>query len=89
MTEAYVLSLAKDALTLCLMLSAPVLAVSMVVGLGISLIQAVTQIHEATLTFVPKLLAVGLVLALLGPWMHQNAVQFATKLLSSIGSLAR
>jgi flagellar biosynthetic protein FliQ len=61
----------------------------MVVGLGISLVQAVTQIHEATLTFVPKLLAVGLVLALLGPWMHQNAVQFATKLLSSIGSLAR
>lgn len=88
MTEAYVMGLAKDALTLCLMLSAPVLAVSMVVGLGISLLQAVTQIHEATLTFVPKLLAVGLVLALLGPWMHQNAVQFATKLLSSIGSLA-
>jgi len=88
MSEAYVIGLAKDALTLCLMLSAPVLAVSMVVGLAISLVQAMTQIHEATLTFVPKLLAVGLVLALLGSWMYQHAAQFAAKLLSSIGLLA-
>ena len=87
MTEAYVVGLAKDALTLCLMLSAPVLAVSMIVGLGISLVQAMTQIHEATLTFVPKLLGVGLVLALLGSWMYQHALQFAARLLSSIASL--
>ena len=88
MSEAYLMGLAKDALTLCLMLSAPVLVVSLVVGLGISLLQTMTQIHEATLTFVPKLLAVGLVLALLGSWMYQHAVQFAAKLLSNIASLA-
>lgn len=89
MTQAYIMGLAKDALTLCLMLSAPVLAVSMVVGLAISLLQAMTQIHEVTLTFVPKLLACGLVLALLGSWMHQNLVHFTTKLLSSLALLAQ
>jgi len=88
MSEAYVMGLAKDALMLCLMLAAPVLVVSMVVGLGISLVQAMTQIHEATLTFVPKLLGVALVLALLGSWMQQQVSYFATKLLSSLALLA-
>jgi len=89
MTEAYVMELAKDALTVCLMLSAPVLAISMVLGLGIGLLQAMTQIHEATLTFVPKLLGVGLVLAILGSWMQQNVVQFTARVLSNMALLAR
>lgn len=80
MTETFVMSLGRDALMMVLLLGAPMLGVSLVVGLIVSLFQAVTQINEMTLTFVPKLLALTLVFILLGPWMLQQIIHFTVRL---------
>ncbi len=89
MTEAFVLGLARDALTVSLMLAAPIMGVGLVIGLGVSIFQALTQIHEMTLTFVPKLIGVSLVLVVLGSWMLQNLLQFATRMLGGLAPMAR
>ncbi|HHX64928.1 MAG TPA: flagellar biosynthesis protein FliQ [Chloroflexi bacterium] len=88
MTISYVLDLFREAMTLAIMLSTPVLAVSLIVGLAVSFFQALTQIHEMTLTFVPKLLGMVVVLALLGSWMLQNMLRFAEKLFTSLAHFA-
>ena len=69
MNSQMVLTMGQEALLMLLMVSSPVLGVALVVGLLVSLFQAVTQIHEATLAFVPKLIAVIAVFAIAGPWM--------------------
>jgi flagellar biosynthetic protein FliQ len=79
-----VLTIAQNALLLLLMVSSPVLAVVLVVGLGVSLFQAITQIHEATLSFVPKLIAAIAVFAIAGPWMLTTLVDFIRRTLQSI-----
>jgi flagellar biosynthesis protein FliQ len=89
MDETYVLALAQNALTMALMLAAPVLIVSLVVGVIISLIQAATQINEATLSFVPKLIGVCAVLLVLGSWMLQQIVLFTTNLFASLPTLVK
>jgi len=76
MTESAVIELGRNAFTIMLMLSMPILGVSLVVGLVVSLIQAITQIQEVTLTFIPKILGVILVVSLLGPWMLQEMLAF-------------
>jgi flagellar biosynthetic protein FliQ len=68
-------------------LCAPVLGVSLVIGLAISLIQAVTQIQEATLTFVPKLLAIAVVLVFAGNWMLQTLMDFTRAMFNLIPQL--
>jgi flagellar biosynthesis protein FliQ len=70
------LTMAQNALYTVLMLSAPVLLSVLVVGLVVSLFQAITQIHEATLSFVPKLIAAIAVFAIAGPWMMTTLVEF-------------
>ena len=65
----------------------PVLLVSLVVGLLVSVLQAATQINEMTLTFIPKLLAMFLVLVLAGPWMLNTLVEYTTRLFQSIPSV--
>jgi flagellar biosynthesis protein FliQ len=89
MTEAYVITLAENALTLALLVAAPMLLTSLVIGILISLFQAATQISEATLTFLPKILGVSLVLALLGSWLAQQLLTFTSNLLSSLPNLPR
>jgi len=84
MNSQFVLTMGQDALWLLLMISAPVLGVVLVVGLLISLFQAVTQINEATLAFVPKLLAAIAVFALAGPWMLGTLVEFVRRTIESI-----
>ena len=69
MNAQMVLTMGQDALLMLLMVSSPVLGAALLVGLLVSLFQAVTQIHEATLAFVPKLIAVIAVFAIAGPWM--------------------
>lgn len=69
MTVGLVLQLASDTLLTAAKIAAPVLLTSLVVGVVISLFQSVTQIQDPTLTFVPKLLVIGLVLAIFGHWM--------------------
>ena len=88
MTESMVMDLGRSALTIMLILSLPLLGVSLVVGLVVSLFQAVTQIQEVTLTFVPKILGIILVVALLGPWMFQQLLSFTITLFDIIPRLA-
>ncbi|MEG1735659.1 MAG: flagellar biosynthesis protein FliQ, partial [Comamonas sp.] len=80
----FVLTFGREALTLLLMISMPVLGVVMAVGLVVSVFQAVTQVHEATLAFVPKLLAAVLVFAVAGPWMLSTLVDFIRRTIESI-----
>lgn len=88
MTEGTVLELGRNALQITLMLTLPLLGVSLIVGLVVGIIQAVTQIHEATIAFVPKILAIFLLMAMLGPWMLQNMISYTSTLLASLPDLA-
>ncbi len=81
MSTPQVLELARDLLYTSLLLALPALAVSLVVGLLVSIFQAVTSIQEHTLSFVPRLLAAGLVLLLMMPWALQVAVHFTVRML--------
>jgi flagellar biosynthetic protein FliQ len=89
MTEAFIVTLGRDTLTMALMLAAPMLGLSLVIGLAVSLFQAVTQINEMTLTFVPKLIGFGVVLAVFGPWMLQQLIRFTVNLFDLIPYMVR
>jgi flagellar biosynthetic protein FliQ len=89
MTESYILTFAQNALTVTLTLAAPALIVSLVIGSAVSLFQAATQINEATLTFVPKLIGVCLVILGLGSWMAQQLLAFTANVLMSLPTLPR
>ncbi len=89
MTPQFVLTLGQEALTLLLMVAAPVLITVLVVGLVISIFQAITQIHEATLSFVPKLVAAMLVLAIAGPWMLSTLVDYIRRMIEMIPQLVQ
>jgi len=87
MTPQYVLALGREAIMMTLMVSAPMLGFGLVVGLLISILQAVTQIHEMTLTFIPKIVAVAAALLIFLPWMINMLVDFTTRLLVAIPTL--
>ncbi len=82
-----VMELGRQTLWITVLLSAPILVVSLVVGLLIAMFQAATQINEMTLSFVPKLLAVALVIAWAGPWMISLLTDFTTQLMDRIPGL--
>lgn len=84
MTPQMVLTIGREALTMLLMISLPVLLSVLAVGLVVSIFQAVTQINENTLSFVPKLVAAVLVFAVAGPWMLSTAVDFIRRTIESI-----
>jgi len=86
MTAQMVLTMGQEALWMLLLISAPILGVVLVVGLVVSLFQAVTQINEATLAFVPKLIAAMAVLAIAGPWMLSMLVEYVQRTLLSLPS---
>ena len=88
MDSTQVLAVGQQGLMLLLMVSAPVLLVVLVVGLLVSIFQAATQINEATLSFVPKLLAAVAVMAVAGPWMMTTLVDYLRAMLLSIASAA-
>ena len=87
MNAQIVLTMGQEALLMLLMVSAPVLGAALVVGLLVSLFQAVTQIHEATLAFVPKLLAVIAVFAIAGPWMLTMLVEYLKRTMEAIPAM--
>jgi len=89
MTEAYVLNFAQNAVITALIIGGPILLTSLVVGSVISLFQAATQIHEATLTFIPKIIGTGLVLALMGSWMVQKLLAFTSTVFSNLATMPR
>jgi flagellar biosynthetic protein FliQ len=84
MNAQQVLDAGQQGLLLMMMVSAPVLLVVLVVGLLVSIFQAATQINEATLSFVPKVVAAGAVLAFAGPWMLTTLVEYLQRTLQGI-----
>ncbi len=89
MSPQQVIDLGQRALQVIVFLSAPVLLAGMLTGLAVSLFQAVTSIQEATLTFVPKLLAVFVAILVCMPWMMDLLVRFAVELFGTLGQFAR
>lgn len=87
MTQEQVLEIFQETLWLVLKLGGPLLIISILVGLVIAILQAATQIHEQTLTFVPKLIAIALVLLLTAPWMMETLADFTDRIFSIISSL--
>lgn len=84
MNAQMVLTMGQEALLMLLMVSAPVLGIVLVVGLVVSLFQAVTQINEQTLAFVPKLVAAMAVFAIAGPWMLNMLVEYIRRTIEAI-----
>ncbi|NNF26397.1 MAG: flagellar biosynthesis protein FliQ [Gemmatimonadetes bacterium] len=84
MSQTVVVELANNALWLALLLSGPLLGAALGVGLVVSIIQAVTSIQEQTLSFVPKLFAVGALFLFLFSWMLEQAVRYASDLFRSL-----
>ncbi len=87
MSHALVVDLARNAVMLSILIAGPMLVVALLVGLTVSVIQAVTQIQEQTLAFVPKLVGVSAVFILALPWMIQLLVKYTTELFRSLPSL--
>ncbi len=84
MTPEFVISFATDAITVGTKLAAPILAAALVLGLLISIFQAVTQIQEMTLSIVPKIIGVIVVIILMLPWLLSIAVEYMSKVFSNI-----
>ena len=89
MSQELIIYLAKEAVYTILLLSGPLLATSLLVGLFISIFQATTQIQEQTLTFVPKIALVFISLIIFGPWMLNILLAFTVNLFQTIPGLMR
>ncbi|HBT89954.1 MAG: flagellar biosynthesis protein FliQ [Desulfobacter postgatei] len=84
MTPEFVIEFAKQAIILTILVSLPMLGLGLIAGLIISVFQAVTQIQEMTLTFVPKILAVFIGLLFAAPWMMEKLMSFTTNIITNI-----
>lgn len=88
MSQNDVLFLAKEALGTALLVGGPILGISLIVGLIVSIFQAMTQIQEQTLTFVPKIFAIAAVMLLLGPWMLSVLTSYTSNLFVDLANFA-
>lgn len=84
MTPDTVVHLGRQAIELMLLVSAPVLLGALVIGLAVSLLQAITQINEATLSFLPKLVAIAVILVIAGPWMLSALTDYLRQVIMTI-----
>ncbi|GAB6088223.1 flagellar biosynthesis protein FliQ [Alkaliphilus crotonatoxidans] len=84
MSEAMVIELGQQTMTTILLLAAPMLLIGLLVGLAVSIFQATTQIQEATLAFIPKIVAIFASIVIFGPWMLSVLINFTTKLFNNI-----
>ena len=89
MTEEMVMSVASEAIKTTIFLAGPLLAAAMAIGILVSVLQAITQINDSTLTFIPKMVAVLLVLVLMAPWMLEMLQQYAIQVLGNAGEWVR
>jgi len=89
MTDASVIELGQQALSIALMISAPMLGIALIVGLIVGVFQAATQIQEMTLTFVPKIVAVVAAAMIFGPWMMNLMLKFSENLLTNLPNYVR
>ncbi|NTV69433.1 MAG: flagellar biosynthesis protein FliQ [Azonexaceae bacterium] len=87
MTPGVVMEIGRQAIEVTLVMAAPMLLSALVVGLIVSIFQAATQLNEATLQFVPKLVVMFLVLILVGPWMLEYMIDYIQRLFESIPQL--
>jgi flagellar biosynthetic protein FliQ len=87
MNQDTVVNLATQAMTLALKIAGPILLVGLVIGLVVSIFQAVTQIQEQSLSFIPKVVALAVLILVLGPWMLDQMVAYAQNLYLSIPQL--
>lgn len=86
MSPEFVITTGRQGLELMLLVSAPLLLVALGIGLIVSIAQAVTQINEATLSFVPKIIAIAVTLVIAGPWMVATLVDYIQRIIISIPS---
>lgn len=84
MSHSTVISLATQAILMIIMMSAPIILTAMIIGFTVSILQAVTQVQEQTLSFVPKSLSVYGIIIVLGPWLLTTILQFTTHILEGI-----
>jgi flagellar biosynthesis protein FliQ len=89
MSTEFVVELARNSIMTTLLVSSPMLILALVVGLAISILQAITQIQEMTLTFIPKIVAVAIALIVFLPWMITTVVGYTNQLFALIPTLAR
>ena len=89
MTDSTVIDIAVQAMMITAKLAAPILIVSLAIGVGVSLLQSVTQVQEFTLTFVPKLAGIAIVLVVAGSWMLHQLVTFTNQLFARVPELVR
>lgn len=89
MSEAHVIYMAKEALGTAIIVGGPLLLASLLVGLVVSIFQAMTQIQEQTLTFIPKILSIALILLFLGPWMLNIMTSYTINLFTELATYAR
>ncbi|MGL5756434.1 MAG: flagellar biosynthesis protein FliQ [Paraclostridium sp.] len=87
MNESIVVSIVKETLYTGMLVGGPVLILSLIVGLLVSIFQATTQIQEQTLTFIPKLIVVALTLVVGGSWMLHELMQFTNKIMNMIATI--
>ena len=86
MSQSLVITLCTQAVTLIIMLSLPIILTAMIIGFTVSIFQAVTQIQEQTLSFVPKSISVYTMIIILGPWMLNTVMQFIKHLMTNLPS---
>lgn len=89
MTQEFVIHLAREATMTVLIVSAPILVLGLIVGLAIGIFQAVTQIHEMTLTFIPKILISAIALIVFAPWMLNVLLKFTTDVFAMLPAMGR
>ncbi len=87
MTEEIVMQLGHNALTTMIYLAGPVLIAAMLIGIIVSVFQAITQINEQTLTFIPKMVAVIIVMVVMGPWMLRVMQEYAISIFGGVGDM--
>ena len=89
MTEQFAIDTAQNAFVIALQIGGPLLGASLVVGMMVSVFQAVTQINEQTLTFVPKIIAVFVAMLVAGPWLMSSLVSYTSNLFSMLPAMVR
>ena len=89
MSEEIVIGLGQEALKTSFMIAAPLLVVAMIVGIVVSLLQAITQINEATLSFIPKIVAIAIVMLLAAPWMLEVLMNYTADIFTHFGDFIR
>ncbi len=89
MTDEMVINLGAEAIKLMIYIAGPMLLASMAIGILVSVIQAITQINEATLTFIPKMIAIVIVLLVMAPWMMELMKSYTTDIMGNASNWVR